>query len=307
MGFWNQDLRLGCVQYASYPGADGKALVDAVTRLCTDVMFEVLEITRISDYDTRKEIKRILDVSEMTVVFSGGPVYINEQIQLGSLDRSVRQDSLDKAKRLANEAIEMGAIIHLVGSGSDPGEKYRMAALPYLAESLVILCDYIKVNAPGSMLVSMEPFDREVTYRALVGPTDDAVLVAKEVKKCVDNFGLTFDLSHLAQLGEEPSISVKEAASYIVHAHLANCYLQDATHPSYGDKHVRFGFPGSSVNEEIIADFLESMYRNGLFKKGRIPVSIEVKPQPGEEPDIVLSAAKRSFLRAWQVYELRRK
>lgn len=305
MNSWTRFLQLGCVQYASYPGVASRELLEVVKRLAMDPMFEVIELTRISEPTRRQEIRRILDSAELTVVFSGGPVYLAERIELGALDGLVRMRSLEKAKRLVDEAIELGARFHLVASGPDPGPEARLAARSFLVDSLVELCAYASATSPLPLIVTLEPFDREVAHRALIGPTEEAVSVAQEVRKRIHNFALTLDLSHLIQLGEDPPASVRRAAGVIAHVHLGSCYLADSSHPAYGDQHVRFGFTGGAVGEAMVASFLQALYNHEVFARGRVPVSLEVKPQPGEDPDVVLSAAKRSFLRAWRLAEER--
>jgi sugar phosphate isomerase/epimerase len=303
VGGWTRFFRLGCVQYASYPGAKGKMLLDVIRRLATDPMFEVIELTRVNGARLRLEISRILDSAEIMVIFSGGPIYLSENIELGSLDRVVRGRSLDKAKRLVDEAVEMGAQGHLVASGPDPGPEARAAARSFLADSLVELCRYATANSPLPLKVTLEPFDRQVEHRALIGPTKEAVRVVLEIRKFASDFGLTLDLSHLAQLGEDPAVAVRTAVDVISHVHLASCYLGDPSDPAYGDKHVRFGLASAAVSETTVVSFLRALRTNGVFTPGKIPVSLEVRPQGDENPEIVLAAAKRSFLRAWRLVE----
>jgi sugar phosphate isomerase/epimerase len=300
---WSKYFKLGCVQYASYPNTKDSELLEAVKCLASDSLFEVIELTRISDPRLRAEVRNVLKAAEVDIIFSGGPVYLAENIELGSLDKSVRELSLKKAKQLVDEAIELGAMGHLVASGRDPGPSNRSSACLFLAESLLELTDYIKTNSPKTMMLTIEPFDREIAHKALIGPTEKAVDLVNEVRKHTDNFGITMDLSHLMQLGEHPSTAVELAAKFISHIHLANCYLGDTSHPSYGDQHVRFGFPESMVDEKTVASFLKALSNSGVFGHGkRLPLSLEVKPQQGENPDMVIAAAKRSFLRAWQLF-----
>lgn len=304
MNPWEKFLKFGCVVYASYPGATGTELLYAVERLVADPDFEVLEVTRISDLPVRQRVRDLLASAKRMVVFSGGPVYLAERVELGARDVSIRKGSLEKAKRLVDEAIEFNAQRHLVGSGPDPGMEAREEAQDYLVDSLVELYDYARINSGSPLMLTLEPFDRDVAIHALIGPTEEAVAVAREVKKRTGSFGLTLDLSHLAQLREDPSEAVGKAAEVIAHAHLSSCYLGDRSHPSYGDQHVRFDFPGAAVTEKTVARYLQALHENGVFRLGRLPVSLEVKPQPGEDRESVLFSAKHSFIRAWQMAEI---
>jgi sugar phosphate isomerase/epimerase len=306
MNPWEEFIKFGCVVYASYPGVTGAELFSAIERVVADPDFEVIEVTRVSDPPVRQRVRDLLASTKRMVVFSGGPVYVAERVELGARDVSVRKRSLEKAKRLVDEAIEFNAQRHLVGSGPDPGMEAREEARGYLVDSLTELCDYARANSESPLMLTLEPFDRDVAIRALIGPTEEAVVVASEVKRRTGSFGITLDLSHVAQLGEDPSEAVEKAAKVIAHAHLSSCYLGDPSHPSYGDQHVRFDFPGAAVSEKTVVRYLQALHENGVFRPGRLPVSLEVKPQPGEDRESILSGAKRSFIRAWQMAEIAR-
>jgi len=79
--------------------------------------------------------------------------------------------------------------------------------------------------------------------------------------------------------------------------------VSDLSSPAYGDKHPRFGYPGSVVGVEELKRFLEALVYAGYFKRNAptaMPVvSFEVKPLEGESSEVVIANAKRTLLHAW--------
>jgi hypothetical protein len=79
--------------------------------------------------------------------------------------------------------------------------------------------------------------------------------------------------------------------------------VADPGHPAYGDKHPRFGLPGGCVGVEEVKRFLEALIYAGYFKRNTptaMPVvSFEVRPAPGERPELVIANAKRTLAHAW--------
>lgn len=126
--------------------------------------------------------------------------------------------------------------------------------------------------------------------------------IAERVCGVCSNFGLLVDLSHLPLLGETASEALLPVQPYLSHVHIGNCYMKHLEDPAWGDIHTRFGYPGSENGEEQIVDFLRGLFEVGYLKKGsgeRPIVSFEVKPTPGENPELVIAGAKRALNAAW--------
>ena len=247
----------------------------------------------------------LLDYSGMRVVFAGGPPYAMQQIALSALEEGERRKSLDKAKRLVDDAYLLGAELHLITAGPDVAPEDRGRAKEYLAESMVALSEYTRSLAlERAVTLSLEPTDRDVHRNGLLGPTAESVEVLREVQRRGGHVWLTLDQSHLAQLGEVAEESVALAQPFHVHMHVANCLLGDRDSPIYGDEHPRFGVPGGEHDVNDVTNLFESLWRHGFFDKpvpyGQRPiVSVEVKPQEHEDPEIVLANTKRVVESAW--------
>jgi sugar phosphate isomerase/epimerase len=139
-----------------------------------------------------------------------------------------------------------------------------------------------------------------VDKKSLIGPVALAKRFAEEIRSKCKNFGLIVDLSHIPLLREEIEESLMPIKDYIMHAHMGNCVVRDESLPGYGDQHPRFGFPGSEIDSEELARYLEVLLSIGYLNKDNPPVlSFEVKPFGDEDPDIVIANAKRTLNDAW--------
>lgn len=278
-----------------------------VTRLADTLRDEdltVIDVTHIENEDDIIHARRLLETSGVRVLFSAAPAMAFSGLSLSAIDDEERRQAVDLGKRLLDEALDLGAELIFFISGPDPGPAYRAAATETLFDSLSTICTYAsQLSDQDQMIVALEPADREIHHRQLLGPFAEAANLARELRRDHGNFSLVADLSHIHQLGEDPETVMNLYATYIGHIHLSNVLLNDKTHPLYGDHHPRFGVPGSSVDIRELAKFIQAVLRNVVHGKewGRPTMGLEVKPAQGEDPDLVLASAKRAFFEAWAI------
>jgi sugar phosphate isomerase/epimerase len=209
--------------------------------------------------------------------------------------------------RHIDHAYELGATSLMACSGRDPGEATRAAALDAFIRSLSDLCAYAQERATDHVLgISFENFDHLIEKKFLVGPTALAASVVRAVREAGhQNIGLTVDLSHLPLLDESPAHALGTAGEYLLHAHIGNCILRYPQHPLFGDNHPRFGIAEGENGVPEVAEFIRQLRAQGYLTRavptGRPVLTIEVKPMPGEDGDLVLANAKRVWQQAWAV------
>jgi len=303
---WESYIHVGMVHPVIFPETlKGEGpIVETVRKIIEDDFFGAIEISWVKDISEREKLSNLLKSSHMDVVFLAGIPILAEKINLSSIDEVERLEAVEKVKKWVDEAYFSGAKLLLVGGGPDPGKEKRNEAKHSLVHSLKELCEYAKEKATNyTLVVTMENYDRDIDKRFLIGPTLEAVEIAQKVREEFDNFGLTIDQSHLSQLRESPSVVLEKAKEYIVHVHLANCIIQDPTHPAYGDQHPRFGIEGGEVDSKEISEFLKSLQKVGYFTS-KVPtnlpvISLEIKPLPGEDSNVLIAASKRVFKEAW--------
>ncbi len=227
------------------------------------------------------------------------------KLNLNSLNDADRIAAVADVKKSVDEAYFMGAKIVAILSGPRPAvEDEIVKAKDSLIKSIIEICEYAKEKKTDYVLtVSLETFDFDIDKKCLVGPTDEAVAIAEQIKSKVDNFGLTIDLSHLPLLRESAKNALKLAADYLVHVHIGNCIMKNAQQSGYGDQHPRFGIPGGENGVAELKEFLKQLKEIDYFDKrpaGMLPIiSFEVKPLAGEDSALVIANAKRALLNAW--------
>jgi len=277
---------LGIVHPVAFPQTiDGEGpILETAKSIAEDGAFVAIEVSWVKDPSVRRDLAMLLGDSRMRVVFCGGIPILRRNVDLGSLQPSARNESLDFVKQLVDEANGLGAMMFVLCSGPDPGPQKRREALSATADSVLEISDY----AGEGMMVSIESFDREVDKKRLIGPTADAVDFVLALRKQRRSIGLTIDLSHLPLLKERPSTSLPLAKDVLEHAHMGNC-LPDA------DSHPEFGAPGGCNGVPELREFLTSLESIGYFRKSPSIVSFEVKPGPTDDPRAVIARSKAAL------------
>ena len=291
-------LKMGFVHFMAYPAAmkqDNKVILDSIAASCKDPYFTAIEVMKVVDVETRKQVKQMLDQSGLKVCFAAQPVVLGGGLNINSADEKKRQEAVVALSKELELAKEMGseALAFLSGK-SEPGVPYETAEKACI-KSLRELCD---TAAKMGLRIVLETFDTEIDKKAFVGSSVKSAALARKVER--DNFGLMLDLSHLPLLGETSREALAAVKDFLVHAHVGNAFMADPKSPAYGDQHPRFGYPGSPNGVQQLAEYLRGLFEIGYLGAGKQPVvSFEVKPLPGECGDIVLTNAKRAMNEAW--------
>jgi sugar phosphate isomerase/epimerase len=294
-----QYAKVGLIHFMAYPSTmKGEGpIAETVKKIALDDYFNAIEVSWIKDADVRKQVKKMIDTSHMTLAYGGQPRLLTTGLNINDLNEEGRKKALATLKDGIDEAYEMGA----KGFGFLSG-KYEEAtkekSFDALVKSTKELCSYAK--SKGSMKVALEVFDYDVDKKSLIGPANFAKRFAKEVRDEYDNFGLLVDLSHLPLLRETPEESLLPVKEYIVHAHIGNAVAKDPSYEAYGDVHPRFGFPNSDNDVPELVEFLRVLLKIGYLNTENPPfLSFEVKPWKDEDPDLVIANAKRTLNEAW--------
>ncbi len=293
-------MRVGLIHFMAYPSViKGEGPIEETFRkIALDDYFEAVEVTWIKDAEVRKRVRKMIDTSHISVAYGGQPRQLTTGLNINDLDESGRQKALATLKEGIDEAYEIGAGGFGFLSGKYSEDKTE-EAYQALVASTRELCAYAK--AKGDMKVALEVFDFDIDKRALIGPVARAKRFAEEIRAEFPNFGLMVDLSHIPLLHETIFESLIPIKDYIIHAHMGNCMMKDASDPAYGDAHPRFGYPGSENDVDELVEYLRVLLSIGFLNKDKRPiVSFEVKPVGDEDPDLVVANAKRVLNRAWE-------
>lgn len=294
-------MRVGLIHFMAYPETikgEG-AIAESIRKIAADDYFDAVELSWIKDSAEREKVRGLLASSHLSVAYGAQPRLLTQKLNINDLDPAGRIRALDTIKEGIDEAYEIGAAGLAFLSGpyeeSTKDESYRM-----LLKSTREICAY--AASKGGLQIVHEVFDYDVDKRSLIGPAELAQRYAEDIKKEFDNFGLMVDLSHLPLLRETPEEAILPIREHLVHAHIGNCVVKDPDLPGYGDQHPRFGFLGGENDVPELVQYLQVLKDTGFLNKENPPiVSMEIKPMPGEDPEVVIAGSKRVLNRAWSL------
>jgi sugar phosphate isomerase/epimerase len=268
-----------------------------VRSIVCDPFFDIIEVTRVNDVAQRAKVRGLIEESGVEAAFGAQPILLGEKLDLNHPDESERRRAVDAVKNGIDQAQELGCFGAAVLSG--PISSDREAAKARLVDSLKELNAYAQ---PKGLPVALETFDqRDFGKNCLIGPTQEAVEISQHVRQDFPGFGLMLDLSHLPLLDETAEHALRTAGEHLAHIHIGNCAMDDPAHEAYGDSHPRFGAPGTRNGVQELTAFLRVLLDVGYTGPGnRMPVSFEVKPMKGEDPEAVIAGSKRALLEAWR-------
>jgi sugar phosphate isomerase/epimerase len=298
---WDAYCTLSLVHFLAFDAGSGEGpILESIAKVADDDFFSGIEVARVNDPGVRAQAARLMEQSHLEVGFGAHPMILGGKLNVNSLDASVRKTALDALKGYCVQAAELGAKRFVMLSGPDPGPADHATAMKIIADSLREL--YVTARQNG-LEITLETFDAKVDKKALVGPTDEAILLAAEIKRDFPGFGLLYDQAHGVLLDEEPERALGAMKEHLVHVHVGNC-VKVPGRPAFGDNHPRFGFPGGENDVAELAEFIQAMFAVGYLKNdpevgGRPWVGFEVKPQTGETAAAVIANVKRSWREAW--------
>ena len=304
---WNKYFNIGTIHFMSFPEVmKGEGpIIETLEKILTNDFFSAVEITRIKDDKVREQAKKMLESSHMVSAYGAQPVLLSNKLDLNSLNELERKKAVDEIKKCIDEAAYLGARGVAILSGPHPGKELEKEAINKLLQSLEDLCSY---SQKQNIKFELETFDSDVDKKCLIGKSELAAEIAREVRKKYSNFGLLLDLSHFPIQYEKTKTALTNCAGYMTHLHIGNCVLRDRSHPAYGDQHPRFGVDGGENDVEQVREFFATLFELGWLKKegnikpGDKPViSFEVKPMAGENSGIVLANSIRVFKEAWSL------
>lgn len=285
-------FQLGTIQWMSHPSYD---VIDSIREIAEDDFFDVLEVTRMKDEETREKAKVLLEQSHLRVCYGAQPSLLGPKLNPNDLDEEGRKKAEEVLIAAVDEAEYLGAkgIAFLAGKWE---QETRDEAYKQLLKTTRAVCDYA---ATKNMMVEMEVFDFDMDKAALIGPAPYAAQFAADMRMTNNNFGLMVDLSHFPTTYETTEFVMRTLRPYITHFHIGNAVVKEGCE-AYGDQHPRFGFPESANDTEQLTEFFEVLKKEGFFnEENPYVLSLEVKPWKDEEARIILANTKRVIRRAW--------
>jgi len=275
-----------------------EAYLTSLKKILVDPFFQVVELGSLPFPMIEDTVTSMVKVAHCDMTYSGHSLLFSQKLNINSLDEEERQKAVLILKRGIDQAYSWGCeIFQFLSRQYEEGK--QEAYLQQLIISTKELCSYAKQK--GDMTVCLEVFDHAIDKKSLLGPAPLVRRYAQEVCKEHDNFGIMEDCSHIPMIGESIDEAIDPVKAYIRHVHVGNTFISDPNHPSYGDYHPRFGYPGSENDTLYLSAFLQKMKDIGYLEEGGENIlSFEVKPQGDEDSDLVVANAKRTLSDAWK-------
>ncbi|RLE84430.1 MAG: sugar phosphate isomerase/epimerase [Thermoprotei archaeon] len=290
-GLYRFPWKVSIVGFMANPSVlKGKEVRETLSVIASDPFFDMVEMHLLPD-EAWEEAKRALEGTQLRVASGLQPLILMEGYNPSSLEEDVRVRAVEAIKRGVEVSARRGIGSVAFCSGPDPGEGDREAAKDALVKSLKEITGYAEELG---VEVILETFDRDFDKRQLIGPIDEAIEVAKEVKEEYDNFGLLWDLSHAPMLNEKPD-DLRRASEHLAHIHIG---CAKRTEEGLKDWHPGFYRPGSINGVEEVKDLIRVLVEIGYDGA----LGFEVKPEEGQVWLEVVNSAKGVLYTAYARY-----
>ena len=285
---------------------DIEVLLESINRIKEMNFYDTIEFYYEGSKNESEQIKNLLKSINLRNIFLAGYPMKAFGVNPGDLDSVKRKAAVEKLKHWVDCSYNYNSDKMVVLSGKVyDNENDNNRAIEYTIESLRTVCQYARKTAKDYVLpITFEFFNNAGDPYLLVGDIRTTIYVAENIRKDYDNFEITFDLSHILQLKEDPIESLIEMKQYINHIHLANCVINNEKSSLYGDKHPPFNIEGGEVDKFYLYDFLNKMHSKGFWESKIMPVTIgiEVLPLQGSSETDVMRESTVLFKNCIQQY-----
>lgn len=295
---WRECLRIGINHHLLHVGGvdDPARHVETLLPLLADPRFEVVDLwIPAAAPSAAREIAACRDSGKQTVYNIGGRKGQSSP-QPASLDPAVWQRSVDFYRAELDRALAAGASKVVTNSGPDQPAA-REAAREQLVRFYGVICRHV----PPTVTILIEPTDRTLDKRKLIGPSAEAAALCRRLRAegCA-NFASMIDMGHVPLLGETLLQAFRDSAGCIGHVHLGNCIRRSPQHPLFGDKHVPWGIPEGEYGTAAVAELLRLGGEAGYFgPTSRGTASFEMRPYPELGPQASLERFFAILDEAW--------
>lgn len=258
-------MKYGICLTTIYPQAifDCSLLIQLIQRIGGSKLFQCVEIYFEGTKTEEKKIYRTLIENGIAAVYPGGLPMKRDGIDISAKSNLIREAGVEQTKRHIDHAISLGCTKIVLVTGPNWQEKgCEQQIAEQTRKSLMELDEYCKGT---SLQISLEPFPVQTAPCLAVGETKlvHSIFQNSDFR----NVGITFDTSHVAQLGEDIEESFRLLQKWIHHLHLANCVMKDQTSPLYGDQHPTFLQENGEFSLPGIRHFYQKLLLQGMLEQ----------------------------------------
>lgn len=235
-----QEIYRSCHVYETFMPLQSNEtmMVDTLEELSKLNIYKAIETGFFFEEANQRRVKAYCDSNNWELTMWATPALLAEQLNISSLDDSLREKSVARAIELLDIAKACGADKIGLPSGDYPGDEHCEAAKVALYDSLKRIAATLK-DQPD-MQILLEPLDRYAHKKQLIGPMAEAVEWFAPLHAECPNIFFHWDSAHEALGGIDLIESLRLAKPYLSQLHLCNAVL-DSQHPMYGDWHMDVG------------------------------------------------------------------
>lgn len=255
-------MKKGICLTAVYPQAmyDCGILKELLEKVADQGIFNCVEFYFEGTAGEEEEIRKLLEKRNLCSVFLAGFPMKRDGVDITSPEERIRRKSVEFCRRMYERCQGLGAGKMLIVSGPAWKEKDGQALMGQACKSLEEIGTGIGGDGPE---ITLEFFNEEGEPELAVGKVPFVRTLYEQTQGC--GIGITFDTSHVAQMGADVKTSFASLAPWIRHLHLANSVSVNRNNPLYGDKHPLFGVKdGDFTVADIRKHFCALMEQNML-------------------------------------------
>ncbi|MCU6792574.1 sugar phosphate isomerase/epimerase [Paenibacillus sp. WQ 127069] len=236
---------------------------------------------------TRKEIVYALHLYPLRKIALASPAPHEQEIS-----RLIVRDQIEMAAAI-------GATGFVFASGLDFPDDREGAKIRF-AEFTRWFCEHL---ARYSITALLEPFDREIDKKFLLGPSEECAEFVQSLRQSgAHNLSIELDMAHVPLMGESFAHAIRTVSPYLKRVHLGNCILKDTKHIWYGDYHPPMGYKGGEIDTPELAGILQELLSVGyLNKEERGALVLEMVPFPGETSEYTIQDNLGRLEEAWRL------
>jgi len=284
-------FRPGVMISQTWPTAcdsDG-ATLDAFVQVIEDGFFQAVQTVHVSSPAERHRIADLLRQTGLHYTYSLARLQNKQGLNLSSLNHSDRLKSVRVVAALLDDAREAGASSVCLVSGPRPlgGEAERVTGLESLQDSMQHIAEAAMVSPQVELLI--EPLDYFADKKHTLGTVREGLELCTSVNLQDQNLGLCVDTAHMLLNGErfddrpgnnldQPVVAAGKPdllLQFVREFHLCNA-VTEAHHPFFGDRHLRFGTPGSLGEDDLTAALTDIIHLRGAGTEPVLRVYCEV-------------------------------
>lgn len=252
--------------------------------LSNENRYNAIETRLIEDNETRDIFNELVKKNSWNTTFWITGEMSRANLNLSSLNETLRQESVQKAKELLGLANKHNGHNIGIASGVIEDTSRMDEHFESLVRSIVEL-DKFLIDTKSNYKLLIEPLDSFAHKNNVIGNTEITLKLFTELqKRDVNTISMCWDSAHFALNEDDFTESIKKLSPFITRVHFADA-VTDKKHPEYGDNHRQYddlGVMNTNLAKSILED-VNQYVENDLFIACEVRIKAEEDVWANEE------------------------